>query len=119
METTAGSQEMPLRYLYNGEYRADSYISSRVATYQAARQGNFDNTWPWANWQNYYATLRNINNLLYYGKNIPDNRFSSVQAKTGCLAKGIFCGPSCISTWSGFGKTWCCAPNQRWTPKAT
>lgn len=90
MEVAGGANEMPLRYMYNGEYRADTYISSRVAAYQTARQGNFDSTWPWANWQNYYATLRNINNLLYYGKTIPDSKFTSVQAKNRLVGEGHF-----------------------------
>lgn len=88
-ETDGQANEMPLRYLYNGEYRADSYMS-RNAPFRTASQGNFDNTWPWANWQNYYAALRDANNLLYYSKNIPDDKFTSIKEKNRLLGEGYF-----------------------------
>ncbi len=89
LESDGPANEMPLRYLYNGEYRADSYMS-RNAAYRTASQGNFDNTWPWANWQNYYASLRDVNNLLFYSKNIPDNKFTSAKEKNRLLGEGYF-----------------------------
>lgn len=89
LETDAQANEMPLRYMYDGEYRSDSYMS-RLAAYKTASQGNFDNTWPWANWQNYYASLRGVNNLLYYSKNISDDKFSSTKEKNRLLGEGYF-----------------------------
>ncbi len=89
LETDAQANEMPLRYMYDGEYRTDSYMS-RVAAFKTASQGNFDNTWPWANWQNYYASLRGVNNLLYYSKNISDDKFSSAKEKNRLLGEGYF-----------------------------
>ncbi len=89
LESTAPSQEMPLRYLYNGEYRTDSYFS-RQAAFRMASQGGFDNTWPWANWQNYYASLRAANEVLYYGKTITDDRFSNVREKNRLFGEAYF-----------------------------
>lgn len=89
LESTTASQEMPLRFLYNGEYRADSYMS-RNAAYRPASLGNFDNVWPWANWQNYHASLRAANEALAYGKNIPDARFSSVREKNRLFGEAYF-----------------------------
>lgn len=89
MESAGAANEMPLRYMYNGEYRADSY-TSRNAAFKSANQGNFDNTWPWANWQNYYASLQAVNNSLFYGKNIPENKFVNAKEKNRLLGEGYF-----------------------------
>lgn len=43
-----------------------------------------------ANWQNYYASLRGVNNLLYYSKNISDDKFSSTKEKNRLLGEGYF-----------------------------
>lgn len=88
-ETDGQANEMPLRYMYNGEYRSDTYMS-RNAPFKTASQGNFDNTWPWANWQNYYSALRTINNLLYYGKNIPEEKFTTTKEKNRLFGEGYF-----------------------------
>ncbi len=89
LESTGAPNEMPLRYLYNGEYRSDSYMSV-TSGYKPAKEGNFDNTWPWANWQNYYASLQYINNLLFYGSKITDDKFSTPKEKDRLFGEAYF-----------------------------
>ncbi len=89
LESPGAAAEMPRRYLYNGEYRADSYMSITSA-YPQAQQGNFNNVWPWANWQTYYAAIHSVNNLLFYGSKITDDKFSSPKEKNRLFGEAYF-----------------------------
>lgn len=90
LEASGPANEMPLKYMNNGEYRADTYMSRNASYNNNFRQGIFANTAGPANYQNYYAVLQDVNNLLFYGKNIPDDAYISIKEKNRLFGEGYF-----------------------------
>ncbi len=89
LETPGASNEMPLRYLLNGEVRSDSY-TSRNATTREDIKGNINNVYPYTNWQAYYSSIRAINNIIFYGPDIPAERFTVPLEKNRLMGEAYF-----------------------------